>query len=161
MCPFSLQELLIAKADYFCPDQPDLFSFQISNHITVLWYVFISAVLFGAFTVERYWIITYTSLNQVLLLHHTSFLRNCKREKICYRNFVSGILFHFQLTQLAWQFQIILWNLSFVETSSFSMLFFENLEVCFGCSYAAMEMLRTLLTFSHDGTYFAVHQSFF
>lgn len=42
----------------------------------------------------------YTSLNQVLLLlHYTSFLRNCKREKIRYRNFSSGIFFHFQVIQ--------------------------------------------------------------
>lgn len=69
---FSIQGLLIAKADYFCPDQPDLFSFKISNHIIVLWFI-ISAVLFGASAVERYWSIRYTLLYQVLLLlHHTS-----------------------------------------------------------------------------------------
>lgn len=160
---FSLQKLLTAKADYFCPDQLDLFQSIKSHHCSlILSFSLLAHILSGASTVERHWSIMYTSLNQVLLLlHHASFLRNCKRETVCYRNFSSGVVFHFQDIQIAWQLQIILWNLGWVETSSSSKLFFGNLEVCFDCSYTAVEMLRTLLTFGHHSKYFPLYWSFF
>lgn len=69
-------------AAYFSPYQPDLFFSQVLNPIIFSNSVIISAILFGASTVERYWSIMYTSLNQVLLLlHYSSLLRNCKRGK--------------------------------------------------------------------------------
>lgn len=92
---------------------------------------------------ERYWSIMYTSLNQVLLLHHIF------SKKLHERRSATGIY----LLKFYFTFK---WNTACLPTInytlkcwlcrySFSKLFFRNLKFRFGCSYSAMEILRICL----------------